>query len=153
MNGARRKAGAPQPEIDVSCDRARIDRVLVHAFLSQQSGWARGIDRARVDRSIEGSLCFSAWIGNDQVGFARVITDAATFAYLCDVFVLPAWRSRGVARVLMTAVDAHPDLQGLRRFLLFTSDAHGLYSRFGFAPLAHPQRGMERLRADLYTPV
>ena len=151
MSG-RESVGPSKPAIAISCDRARIDRAMVHAFLSQQSGWARGIDRARVDRSIDASLCFSAWIGDDQMGFARAITDTATFAYLCDVFVLPAWRGRGVARALMTAVDAHPDLQGLRRFLLFTSDAHGLYSRFGFAPLAHPQRGMERLRADLYTP-
>lgn len=152
MSGAGLPAGPSWPDIEVSCDRARIDRAMVHAFLSQQSSWARGIDRARVDRSIDASLCFSAWIGNDQVGFARAITDTATFAYLCDVFVLPRWRGQGVARALMTAVDAHPDLQGLRRFLLFTTEAHGLYARFGFASLAHPQRAMERLRADHYTP-
>jgi GNAT superfamily N-acetyltransferase len=109
------------------------------------------IDRARVDRAIDASLCFSAFAGEAQVGFARVITDFATFAYLCDVFVLRDWRGRGVAHALLAAIDAHPQLQGLRRFLLFTTDAHGLYRGFGFVPLAHPERGMERLRSDLYT--
>jgi GNAT superfamily N-acetyltransferase len=124
----------------------------VHAFLSEQAYWSRGIDRARVDRAIDGSLCFSALhASTGQIGFGRVISDGATFAYLCDVYVLPAWRGRGVARALLAAIDAHPQLQGLRRFLLFTSDAHGLYARAGFTPLQHPERGMERLRADLYT--
>lgn len=137
--------------IEVSAERARVDRAAVHAFLSGQSTWARGIDRARVDRAIDASLCFAAFADGAQIGFARVITDGATFAYLCDVFVLPAWRGRGVARTLLAAIDAHPQLQELRRVLLFTADAHGLYRRFGFVPLAHPERGMERLRADLYT--
>jgi GNAT superfamily N-acetyltransferase len=137
--------------IEVSCEAARIDRALVHAFLSAHSSWARGIDRARVERAIDGSLCFGAFADGAQIGFARVITDGATFAYLCDVFVLPQWRGTGVARALLSAVDGHPQLQGLRRFLLFTADAHGLYRRFRFAPLAHPERGMERLRTDLYT--
>ena len=137
--------------LEVSSDRNRIDRALVHAFLSQQSNWARGIDRARIDRAIDASLCFGAFSDGAQIGFARVITDGATFAYLCDVFVLPNWRGRGVAHAMLAAVDAHPCLQGLRRFLLFTADAHGLYGRFGFTPLAHPERGMERLRTDLYT--
>jgi GNAT superfamily N-acetyltransferase len=137
--------------IEISSERVRIDRAAVHAFLSEQSAWARGIDRARVDRSIDASLCFGAFAHGQQIGFARVVTDGATFAYLCDVFVLPDWRGQGVARALMGAVDAHPQLQGLRRFLLFTTDAHGLYGRFGFRPLSHPERGMERLRTDLYT--
>jgi GNAT superfamily N-acetyltransferase len=137
--------------IDISGERTRIDRAAVHPFLSEHSTWARGIDRARVHRSIDASICFGAFAHGEQVGFARVITDAATFAYLCDVFVLPAWRGQGVARALAAAVDAHARLQGLRRFLLFTADAHGLYRRFGFTPLAHPERGMERLRPDLYT--
>ena len=85
------------------------------------------------------------------IGFARVVTDQATFAYLCDVYVLPAWRGRGVARALLAAILADPRLRDLRRLLLFTRDAHGLYAGQGFTPLAHPERGMERLRADLYT--
>jgi GNAT superfamily N-acetyltransferase len=147
---AQREGTAVTP-IEVSSDPARIDRAAVHAFLSAESTWARGIDRARVERALDASLCFGAFADGAQIGFARVITDSATFAYLCDVFVLPAWRGRGVARALLAAIDGHPQLQGLRRFLLFTSDAHGLYGRFGFTPLAHPERGMERLRTDLYT--
>lgn len=140
----------------ISSKRSEVDRAAVHAFLSEHAAWSRGIDRARVERAIDGSLCFSALAAHAdereaQIGFARVITDGATFAYLCDVFVLPAWRGRGVARALLAAIDAHPHLQGLRRFLLFTSDAHGLYARAGFTPLTHPERGMERLRTDLYT--
>lgn len=141
--------------VHISTDAARLDLDLVHAFLSQQAYWCRGIPRATVERAIAGSLCFGAYAGVDsgapQLGFARVITDRATFAYLCDVFVLPAHRRRGVAKALMAAIAAHPDLQGLRRFLLFTADAHGLYARHGFTPLQHPARGMERLDPDAYT--
>ena len=106
--------------------------------------------RAVVERAIEHSLCFSAFDGEAQVGFARVVTDRATFAYLCDVFVLPPARGRGVSKALMAAIDAHPDLQGLRRFLLATADAHGLYAQHGFAPLTRPERFMERYRPDVY---
>ncbi len=137
-------------QIDVTSDPARIDRGLVHRFLAEQSSWAQGIPRETVDRAIDHSLCLSAFIGGGQVGFARVVTDRATFAYLCDVFTLPEHRGRGVARALLQAIDGHPALQGLRRFLLFTRDAGGLYARFGFAPLVHPERGMERRAADPY---
>lgn len=150
LRGAQRTGRAVRG-VEVSSDPARIDRAAVHAFLSGQSTWARGIDRARVERALDASLCFGAFADSAQIGFARVITDGATFAYLCDVFVLPAWRGRGVARALLASIAAHPQLQGLRRFLLFTSDAHGLYARAGFTPLTHPERGMERLHTDLYT--
>lgn len=144
--------GADAGEIRISSERADVDRAAVHAFLSEHAYWSCGIDRARVERAIDGSLCFSALHASaGQVGFGRVISDGATFAYLCDVYVLPAWRGRGVARAMLAAVDAHPQMQELRRFLLFTSDAHGLYARAGFTPLSHPERGMERLRTDLYT--
>lgn len=135
----------------IDTDPARLDRAAIHRFLSTESSWARGIDRATVDRSLDHSLCFGAYRGAVQVGLARVVTDRATFAYLCDVFVLSAERGRGVARALMAAVMAHPDLQRLRRFVLSTRDSHGLYAAFGFTPLVHPERGMERLDADLYT--
>jgi GNAT superfamily N-acetyltransferase len=105
----------------------------------------------RVRKAIPASAGMTQRTRGELVGFARVVTDRATFAYLCDVFVLATQRGRGVARALLGAIDAHPDLQGLRRFLLFTRDAHGLYARHGFAPLTHPGRGMERLESDLYT--
>jgi GNAT superfamily N-acetyltransferase len=138
-------------DIVVSDDPARLDRDAIHRFLSQEAYWSRGIDRATVERSIAHSLCFGAYAADAQIGFARVITDRATFAYLCDVFVLAAWRGHGVAARMLAAIDAHPSLQRLRRFLLFTTDAHGLYRRFGFTPLATPERGMERLQLNPYT--
>jgi GNAT superfamily N-acetyltransferase len=105
---------------------------------------------AVLQKAIAGSLCFGAYHGSQQVGFARVVTDRATFAYLCDVYVLEAYRGQGIGRQLMEHVVAHPDLQGLRRFVLVTRDAHGLYARFGFTPLAKPQGFMEILRPDVY---
>jgi len=134
----------------ISTDPADIDRALVHRYLSEESYWCRGVPRAVVDKSIDHSLCFSALDDGAQVGFARVVTDRASFAYLCDVFVLPSARGQGVAKDLMAAIDAHPDLQGLRRFILATADAHGLYAQFGFAPLTRPERFMERYRPDVY---
>jgi GNAT superfamily N-acetyltransferase len=102
------------------------------------------VPRAIVERAIQHSLCFGVFHGGNQVGFARVVTDRATFAYLADVYILEAHRGRGLSRRLMQAVLGHPDLQGLRRFLLATMDAHGLYAQFGFKPLANPSRMMER---------
>lgn len=136
--------------IEVSDDPARIDRKLVHRWLSQESYWARGIDQATLDRALDHSLCFGAYAEGRQVGFARVITDRATFGYIGDVFVLSEWRGRGVARALMQAIDAHPELQRLRRMALVTRDAHGLYARHGFKPLASPARWMERHDPDVY---
>jgi GNAT superfamily N-acetyltransferase len=133
----------------VTCDPSRIDRESVHAFLSQ-SYWARGIGREVVDRSIDGSLCFALLEGDQQIGFARVITDRATFAYLGDVHVLEARRGRGLGRWLMDCVMAHPDLAGLRRWVLVTRDAHELYAPLGFMPLANPAGYMELHRPDVY---
>ncbi len=142
-------------KLDITTDPARIDVGAIHAFLSNEAPWSLGIPRSVVERSVANSLCFAALADAagpaSLAGFARVVTDRATFAYLCDVFVLPAWRGQGIARALLAAIGAHPDLQALRRFLLFTRDAHGLYAQHGFVPLTHPERGMERLRADLYT--
>jgi GNAT superfamily N-acetyltransferase len=101
-------------------------------------------------KAIAGSLCFGAYIDNQQVGFARVVTDPATFAYLCDVFVIDSYQGHGIGRQLMEQVIHHPDLQGLRRFVLVTRDAHGLYEQFGFTPLTRPQGYMEILRPDIY---
>jgi GNAT superfamily N-acetyltransferase len=135
----------------VSCDPARIDRNAVHSFL-HASYWAAGIPREVVDRSIDGSLCFTLLAGSTQIGFARVITDRATFAYLGDVHVLPQWRGRGLGKWLMECVLTHPQLQGLRRWALVTRDAHDLYAPLGFRPLANPAGYMELHRPDVYGP-
>ncbi|HEX6040959.1 GNAT family N-acetyltransferase [Longimicrobium sp.] len=142
----------PIPPIRISTDPDEMDVDAIHAFLGGESYWARGIPRETVERSIRNSLCFGVFDADDgaQVAFARVVTDRATFAYLADVYVLPAFRGRGISRRLMEAITAHPDLQGLRRWMLMTQDAHGLYARFGFRPLAHPDRAMERTDPDIY---
>jgi GNAT superfamily N-acetyltransferase len=133
----------------ISTDRSRLDRRLIHEFL-RHSYWARDIPRETVDRSIDNALCFGLYEGERQVGFARVITDYATFGYLSDVFVLDSHRERGLATWLMEAVLAHPDLQGLRRWMLATADAHGLYRKAGFTELSKPERIMEKLLPDAY---
>jgi GNAT superfamily N-acetyltransferase len=131
----------------VSTDSKHVDRDLVWRFLRDVAYWSTGVPRDIVERAIDGSICFSAFDGAPkdgapQVGFARVVTDKATFAWLCDVFVLPEHRGKGVAKQLMDAVMSHPDLQGLRNVLLATRDAHGLYAKYGFVPLAEPARWM-----------
>jgi len=131
-------------EVEITTDHSRVDVDVVHKFLSESAYWARGRPRATVERSIRNSLCFSVFCDGQQVGFARVVSDRAVFAYLMDVFILPAWRGRGLSKVLMAAVLAHPDLQGLKLFLLRTSDAHGLYAQFGFEPIDRPDDLMVR---------
>jgi len=136
----------------ISDDPARLDRARIREFLST-SYWAPGIPQDVVDRSIEGSLCFGVYDGEDspaQVGFARVITDAATFAYVADVFVLESHRGQGLGLWLMETIRAHPRLQGLRRWSLVTRDAHALYRRVGFADVANPGRWMEIVDRDVY---
>ena len=135
--------------IVVTTDRSRLDLDVIHGFLTR-SYWARGIPRETVARSLEHSLCFGAFEGDRQVGFARVVTDRATFAYVCDVFALESARGRGVGKSLMAAIRAHPELQGLRRWTLATRDAHGLYRQFGFSAPTYPERQMEVLEKDLY---
>jgi GNAT superfamily N-acetyltransferase len=134
----------------VSTDPARVDLDVVHGFLTT-CYWALGIPREVVRRSLECSLCFGVYEGAQQVGFARIVTDRATVAYVGDVFLLEPWRGRGLARWLMECVVAHPDLQGLRRWILLTRHAHGLYEKFGFTPLHAPDRWMERRESQLYT--
>ena len=131
----------------VSSDARHVDRDLVWRFLHDEAYWSEGVPRDVVDRAIDGSICFSAFAGDPdhgapQVAFARVVTDRATFAWVCDVFVLAEHRGKGVATRLMDAVMSHPDLQGLRNVMLATRDAHRLYARYGFAPLADPARWM-----------
>lgn len=133
----------------ISTDRAKLDRGAIHEFLTR-SYWAKGIPREIVDRSIEGALCFGLYEEGRQVGFARVITDSATFAYLADVYVLESHRGRGLAMWLMESILAHPALTGLRRWMLVTRDAHGLYRKVGFRELAHPERIMEMTFPGIY---
>lgn len=133
----------------LSFDPADVDPVAAHAYLAR-SYWAPGIPLETVRRAIEHSLCCSVHHADGQVGFARVITDYATHAYLADVYVLEEHQGRGIAQAMIAAVKAHPELQGLRRWLLFTRDAHSLYARFGFEPLAHPERAMLLDFPDLY---
>jgi GNAT superfamily N-acetyltransferase len=127
----------------ISDDPALLDRAFIHSFLSERSYWAQGVPREIVDRSIEHALCFGVYRHGRQIGFARAVTDFATFAWLADVFVVEENRGKGVGKRLIAAVLAHPRLQGLRRFQLGTRDAHSLYARFGFQPLAYPERFME----------
>ena len=131
--------------VTISNDRTRMDLDVIHGFLSQDSYWAKNVAREVVARAVEHSLCFGAFDGDAQVGFARVITDYATFAYLADVFVLPSHRGRGISKLMMSAILSHEPLSGLRRWMLITRDAHGLYSQFGFTPLDEPTRHMMRL--------
>jgi GNAT superfamily N-acetyltransferase len=129
----------------ISTDAQRLDLDVIHRFLSEESYWAPGVTREVVERSIEHSICFGLYGDSGQVGFARVITDRAAFAYLADVFVLAEHRGRGLGKWLVETVLAHPDLQNLRRFFLGTADAHSLYERYGFRPI-DPSRMMERRR-------
>jgi GNAT superfamily N-acetyltransferase len=133
----------------ISTDPGRLDRESIHAFL-RESYWAPGIPRDVVDRSIDNALCFGIYDGERQVGFARVVTDRSTFAYLADVFVLESHRGRGLSKWLMEVIRGHPELQGLRRWSLATRDAHGLYEQFGFRRPAHPDRLMEIVDPDVY---
>ncbi len=138
-----------KPPYSITTDPERLDLDAIHAFLSR-SFWAEGIPKETVAKAIANSLCFGLFDGEAQVGFARVVTDRATFAYLCDVYVLESHRGRGLGKWLMETVMAHPDLQGLRRFQLVTRDAHGLYRRHGFEKPGNPERYMEIFRHGMY---
>ena len=118
-------------QYEVSTDPDRIDLDLVHGFLSR-SYWAEGRSRELVERSIKNSLCFGVYLSQEQVAFARVISDKAVFAYLADVFVVPSFRGHGISKLLMRRIVEHPHLHGIQQFLLLTRDAHGLYDQFGF---------------------
>jgi len=133
----------------ITTDRHKLDIPFIHHFLSQ-SYWAMGIPMETVQRSVNGSLCFGVFHDTQQIGFARVVTDQATFGYLADVFIDEAWRGRGLSKWLMEVILQHPDLQGLRRFLLATRDAHGLYRQAGFTELNNPERWMQIHQPGLY---
>ncbi|MCI0397016.1 MAG: GNAT family N-acetyltransferase [Chloroflexi bacterium] len=137
----------------VSTDPARLQVDVIHHFLANDAFWATGIGRETVETAIRHSLCFGLFHDQAQIGFARVITDFATYAYLNDVFVLPAYRNQGLASWLMECVVAHPALQTIRRFGLTTRDKQSFYRRFGFHSLLNPDRHMEKLSPEFYTAV
>jgi GNAT superfamily N-acetyltransferase len=133
----------------LSDDPARLDLDVIHGFLAS-TYWSPGIPRETLARAIANSLCFGIYLGATQVGFARLVTDRATFAYLADVFVLEPHRGRGLSRALMELILSHPEVQGLRRWLLATRDAHGLYRKFGFSDLANPAVFLTRHDPEIY---
>jgi GNAT superfamily N-acetyltransferase len=137
-------------ELTISNDKADLDIEMVYTFLSQETPWVKGMPRETFERAIAGSMCFGGYIDGRQIAFARLITDEATFAYLCDVFVLPDHRGQGHASALMKHVFASPSLQGLRRIVLVTTDAHRVYEPHGFTGLATPERYMELHNPDVY---
>ena len=131
-------------EFLISTDQQRLNIPFVHEFLSSQSYWAKGRSRELVERSIDNSLSFGVFHDNEQIGFARVVTDYVTFAWLADVFIIDTYRGQGLGRWLVEMITSHPKLQGFRRWLLATRDAHELYRQVGFRELAEPNRWMER---------
>lgn len=137
-------------EYTITTDRSKIDIHAVHDFLCHEAYWSRGIPFDKVKTSVENSLNFAILHGDKLVGYARIISDYATIAYLGDVFILPEYRGRGLSRWMMEQVMSHPALQGLRRWILGTRDAHGLYEKFGWTPIAKPDRFMERFDPDIY---
>ncbi|HXJ82203.1 MAG TPA: GNAT family N-acetyltransferase [Candidatus Methylomirabilis sp.] len=139
-------ASTSTADVTITTDPSRLDLDVIHQFLAG-SYWAAGIPRPIVERAIRHSLCFGAFADDRQVGFARVISDYATYAYVSDVFVLPSHRGRGIGKRIMAAIVTHPDLQGLRRWTLATRDAHDLYRQYGFGAPRHPERQMEILAA------
>jgi GNAT superfamily N-acetyltransferase len=134
----------------ISTDVDRIDFDMLHGFLTA-AYWSQGVPRGTVERAVRNSLSFGLYRGGKQIGFARAVTDRATFAYLADVFVLPEERGTGLGKWLIQVIIGHPELQGLRRWTLATRDAHALYRQFGFGELATPERFMEIFDADVYS--
>ncbi|SDH91099.1 N-acetylglutamate synthase, GNAT family [Vibrio xiamenensis] len=137
-------------EFRVSSDPSELDFSVIYSFIST-SYWAQGIPRETLQKAIDNSLCFGVYTqDNQQVGFARLVTDKATFAYLADVFIDQAYRGKGLSKRLIEAVTMHPEVQGLRRIVLATRDAHGLYQQFGFSPLDDPALFMQIVRPNIY---
>jgi GNAT superfamily N-acetyltransferase len=137
-------------EFTISTDRSRLDVAAIHRFLVEDSYWARERTSEQTKTAIENSICFGLFHGDKQIGFARVVSDKATFAYLGDVFVIDEYRGQGLSKWLMQVIVDHPELQGLRRWVLATKDAHGLYEQFDFAALRFPERWMEKTAPNAY---
>ncbi|CAN5253940.1 GNAT family N-acetyltransferase [soil metagenome] len=131
--------------IYISTDKSKLDKYLIHDFLSNRSYWAQGRSMGTVERSLQNSLCFGAYSDEKQVGFARVVSDFAVFAWVMDLFVVEDFRSKGIGKLIMQEIMNHPELQGLQRWGLGTRDAHTLYKQFGFTSLARPEIMMEKV--------
>jgi len=144
---------AVKNDLIISTDKTKLDVPFIHDYLSNESYWAKNIPVDVVKKSIEGSFCFGLYDKEKQVGFARVITDHATFGYLADVFIIEEYRGKGLSKWLMTEIMKYPSLQGFRRWMLATRDAHGLYRQFGFEPLDMPERIMGFRPFTEYPPV
>lgn len=127
----------------ITTDNKALNIEMIFQYLDKDSYWSQGIAQDTLERAIANSLCFGVFHQQEQVGFARIVSDKATFAYLCDVFILPAFRGRGLSKWLVQTIVNHPDLQGLRRWSLATADAQGLYKQFGFTEITHPERWMQ----------
>ena len=147
---ARRKMELVQGEFELSTDKGRLALEAIHRFLVEDSYWARERTLEQTKTAIENSICFGVYRGTEQIGFGRVVSDRATFAYIGDVYILPEYRGRGLSKWLMEAMMGHPELQGLRRWVLATRDAHTLYEKFDFHELVHPERWMERPAPNAY---
>jgi GNAT superfamily N-acetyltransferase len=145
---------SPDGRFDLSTDPARLDLNAVHDYLANRSYWAAGVSLETVTRAAAHSLCFGVYVAatGQQAGYARVVTDYTTFAYLCDVFILEDFRGHGLGKWLVETVLAHPEIPNPRRWLLATADAHGLYAQHGFTPLPTPERWMVKLATPLSTP-
>lgn len=137
-------------EYTISTDKQKLDRSMIHQFLAKESYWAKDIPLEKVNRAIENALCYGVYHHEKQIGFARVVTDFAVFAYIGDVFIIHEYRGKGLSKWLMEVIISHPELQSLRRWVLATLDAHKLYEKSGFSKLAFPERWMEKFRPDAY---
>ena len=138
-------------EFSINTDKSKLQFDVIQQFLANDAYWAKSRTPEQTRTAIENSICFGLYHGDRQIGFARVVSDQATFAYLGDVFILPEFRGQGLSKWLMETIVSHPDLQGLRRWVLATRDAHGLYEQYGFAPLVHSDRWMELSAPDAYS--
>jgi GNAT superfamily N-acetyltransferase len=137
-------------EFTISTDRKRLQTEVIHKYLTEESYWAKDRTEKQTAAAIENSLCFGVYKGDNLIGFARIVSDFATFAYVGDVFILEEFRGLGLSKWLMDVIVGYPDLQGLRRWVLATRDAHSLYKKFGFAALRFPERWMEKTAPNAY---
>ena len=135
----------------ISTEKAKLDLKAIHHFLSTQAYWSKNIPIEKVQTAIENSLNFGLYLKDQQIGYARIISDFSTIAYLGDLYILPEYRGQGLSKWLMNTIMSHPNLQGLRRWILLTSDAHGLYKQFGWTEIANPDKWMERHDKGVYT--